>query len=219
LIQLKPDPAAEREREGTQVRLLPASVRQIVAFHPPNTASDPLAVQLATSPPTRTIVAPIAVPSDSVPDRTPWRYCGRPAGPEAYDAYNDRGLLASQVPRNCEGTGMAVYFYYGGESAPIALEQEGCFVVDDDLGRRWYCVRSPLADLRGYTPRGLHQATLDETSALQEKLAKAGHSPEPTTFGVITCADLDALKAQLRAVGGPGRGRGGPRSGRITGDP
>jgi hypothetical protein len=92
---------------------------------------------------------------------------------------------------------MPVYNCYRGHAEGIALEKEGCFVLQDLRGRDWFCFESTMPSLAGVDREALIKEKATEMSERIARLWGLGLKQPHSACTVVDCANHDELKRLL----------------------
>lgn len=92
---------------------------------------------------------------------------------------------------------MPVYNCYRGHADGIALEKEGCFVLQDTRGRDWFCFESEITSLAGVDREALIREKAGEMSERIQKLWGLGLKSPHSACTVVDCANVDELRELL----------------------
>jgi hypothetical protein len=92
---------------------------------------------------------------------------------------------------------MPVYNCYRGHAEGIALEKEGCFVLQDLRGRDWFCFESSIPSLAGVDREALIKERAQEMSERIARLWGLGLKSPHSACTVVDCANMEELRKLL----------------------
>jgi hypothetical protein len=92
---------------------------------------------------------------------------------------------------------MPVYNCYRGHAEGIALEKEGCFVLQDLRGRDWFCFESNLPSLAGVDRDTLIKERAQEMSERIQRMWGLGLKSPHSACTVVDCANTEELRRLL----------------------
>ena len=92
---------------------------------------------------------------------------------------------------------MPVYNCYRGHAEGIALEKEGCFVLQDLRGRDWFCFESAMPSLAGVDREALIKEKATEMSERIARLWGLGLKQPQAACTVVDCANPEELRRLL----------------------
>jgi hypothetical protein len=92
---------------------------------------------------------------------------------------------------------MPVYNCYRGHAEGIALEKEGCFVLQDLRGRDWFCFESDIPSLAGVDREALIREKAAEMGQRIQRLFGLGLKQPHSACTVVDCANMEELRRLL----------------------
>ena len=101
---------------------------------------------------------------------------------------------------------MPVYVCLRGDCSNLALEEPGCFLLRDALGRDWFCVQTDLSEI----PEDLGALLIDQVR-VQMLAHKHGLSAEGTAQAMLLEPDVESLARRLVLTTYPDAGESAAR--------